>query len=102
MNGTERSPAGKSPLAELDRQTLELAMRAEASDIRERRSDITRPAGPIPVVIIDIPAGLTCRDLQIAVHHRPWGEVEVDVREKPSHAWTPIGSLGGDFEVRSA
>lgn len=91
---------GPSPLAALDREALVLAMRAEAGEIAARRPDITKAAAGVSVVVIDLPADLTCRDVQIAVHHRPWGEVEVDIREKPVHAWTPLRHLGGDFEVR--
>jgi hypothetical protein len=39
MNGTERSPASNSPLAQLDRDNLSLALRAEADGIAERRRD---------------------------------------------------------------
>lgn len=93
-----------SPLAALDREIFALAMRAEANDISTRRPDIVKDTDTdrVPVVILMIPAELTCRDLEVAVHHRPWGEVQVDVREKQHHSWTPLRDVGGDFEERSA
>lgn len=59
-------------------------------------------ADPLPAVspvIVRIPGDITCRPVEIAVHHYEWG-VEVDYREKSEHSWIPIGYVGGTFEVR--
>jgi hypothetical protein len=108
-NDTQRSSGSNSPLAELDKANLRDAMRAVAAAIAaahqdvlsnvssywdgERISPITRP------VVISIPADLCTRDLEVLVRHE-YGGVLVDVREKPDHAWVPIGHVGGSFEER--
>lgn len=48
-------------------------------------------------VIVTVP-GSQLGDVDIAVHHREWGTVEVDVRPAgTSLAWTPIALMGGSF-----
>ena len=53
-----------------------------------------------PPVIVRIPESLG--HVEVCVRHEEYG-VEVDVRPAFSgRTWTPVGILGGSFEVRSA
>lgn len=39
--------------------------------------------------------------VELAIHHQPWGDVEVDVRQAGSNeTWTPLGMVGGRFYTR--
>lgn len=59
---------------------------------------MTTPAR-IPVVIVTVPAKLG--SVELAVHQREWGEVEVDVRSAGTNeTWTPLGMVGGRFTTR--
>lgn len=54
-----------------------------------------------PVVIVTLPPGAG-EGMELAVHHREWGDVEVDMRECPGATWLPIAMAGGSFTVREA
>ena len=60
---------------------------------------VTTP--PVPVVIVRPPTDLG--PVELAVHHREWGEIEVDIRPAGSQqTWTPLQMMGGSFEVRAS
>lgn len=55
-----------------------------------------------PPVIATVPGNLSSEGLEVLVRHEEWG-VEVDVRPAGGRGvWTPIGLLGGSFEVRTS
>jgi hypothetical protein len=102
-------PVGNSPLAELDKANLRVAMRLEALGIAASHPDIIsdfwdgekiaplhQQARP---VIITIPADLCSRDLEVLVRHE-FDTVFVDVRGERHQAWTPAALAGVDVEVR--
>lgn len=54
----------------------------------------TDPPADVIVTLGAYPAGA-----QICVRHRPYG-VDVDYREQPDHAWSPVQFWGGSVEIR--
>jgi hypothetical protein len=98
---------GNSPHVSADRE----AMRAEAAAIALAHPDVLSsvstfwdgeriaPLHPVPPVVVQLPADVTCRDVELLIRHEPDG-VHVDYREKSPHSWIPLHYVGGTFEVR--
>lgn len=80
---------------------------AEIEDIRSRRGDTILPrqrsmdAHPAGKATPDVPAVVvTLADgSQVCVRHMSYG-VDVDYRERPSHAWSPIQFWGGTVAIQ--